>query len=40
MKMGLGCLGADAGAAAGVVVVAGAGAGDVTWSAGNDSGTV
>lgn len=37
--MGLGCLGAEAGAGA-AVVVAGTGAGDVTWSAGNDSGTV
>lgn len=39
MKMGLGCLGAEAGAAA-AVVVAGAGVVDVTWSAGSDSGTV
>lgn len=38
LNMGLGCLGCDGAAAA--VVAAGAGVGAVTWSAGNDSGTV
>lgn len=38
LNIGLGCLGAEGAAVA--VVAAGAGAGLVTWSAGNDSGTV
>lgn len=38
LNMGLGCLGWDGAVA--VVAAAGAGDGDVTWSAGSDSGTV
>lgn len=38
LNIGLGCLGCDGAAAA--VVVAGAGVGAVTWSAGSASGTV
>lgn len=38
LNIGLGCRGCEGAAAA--VVAAGAGVGAVTWSAGNDSGTV